>query len=219
MSETKHVAVIHASPLVRDGVAAQLSRRPGVDLLGTFPDGRRAAEAGLDGDVILLYDHNTSQRDGPEVMDTIRSALPGAKVLIFGVADSDQAIIDCVRAGTAGCVLYDASADDLLTAIGAVARGTPPVSPRVVTTLFNYVASLEGGAYTPPPSALTPREEQILQLVAEGMSNKEIAQTLYLQPQTVKNYVHQVLQKLNLGNRLELIRHLKLRRSGPTPPA
>jgi DNA-binding NarL/FixJ family response regulator len=211
-NETRNVGVVHASPLMRDGMVGQLIRQPGVNVVGTFPDGRSAADAGLPDDVILLYDHGTSQRDGAAVMDDLRARLPRAKVLIFGVSDTDQAILDCVRAGTAGCVLYDASADDLLKAIGAVAHGTPPVSPRVVTTLFSYVASLEHGDFTPPPTALTPREEQILQLVAEGMSNKEIAQTLYLQPQTVKNYVHQVLQKLNLNNRLKLIRHLKSRR-------
>jgi DNA-binding NarL/FixJ family response regulator len=211
-NETRNVGVVHASPLVRDGIVGQLKRRPGVNLVGTFPDGRSAADAGLPADIILLYDYGTSQRDGAAVMDDLRARLPGAKVLIFGVSDTDQAILDCVRAGTAGCVLYDASADDLLKAIGSVALGTPPVSPRIVTTLFSYVASLEHGDFTPPPTALTPREEQILQLVAEGMTNKEIGQTLYLQPQTVKNYVHQVLQKLNLNNRLELIRHLKSRR-------
>jgi DNA-binding NarL/FixJ family response regulator len=212
MNEVRPVAVVHASPLVRDGIVGQLNRQQGVQLVGAFPDGRSAVDAGLPDGVVVLYDHSTSQRDGAAMMDDLRARLPGAKVLIFGVTDTDQAILDCVRAGTAGCVLYDASTDDLLKAIGSVAQGTPPVSPRVVTTLFSYVASLDHGEYTPPPSALTPREEQILQLVAEGMSNKEIAETLYLQPQTVKNYVHQVLQKLNLSNRLELIRHLKTRR-------
>lgn len=212
MSEIRNVGVVHASPLVRDALVGQLNEHSAVKLVGTFADGRSAADAGLPGDVILLYDHRTLQRDGATVMDDLRARLPEAKVLIFGVTDSDQAILDCVRAGTDGCVLFDATAEELFKAIGAVAAGTPPASPRVVTTLFSYVASLDHGDFTPPPSVLTPREEQILQLVVEGLSNKEIAETLYLQPQTVKNYVHQVLQKLNVRNRLELIRHLKSRR-------
>ena len=212
MSEVRNVGVVHESPLVRDGIVGQLNEHAAVNLVGTFPDGRSVADAELPGDVILLYDHRTSQRDGAAVMDELRARLPNAKVLIFGVTDSDQAILDCVRAGTDGCVLYDATAEELFKAIGAVAAGTPQASPRVVTTLFSYVASLDRSGFTPPPSSLTPREEQILQLVVEGMSNKEIAETLYLQPQTVKNYVHQVLQKLNVHNRLELIRQLKSRR-------
>jgi DNA-binding NarL/FixJ family response regulator len=75
-----------------------------------------------------------------------------------------------------------------------------------VTTLFSYVARLKNGQSAGQRSALTAREEQVLELILKGLSNKEIAQALYLQPQTVKNYVHQVLQKLNLRNRLELIR-------------
>ena len=211
-NEMRNVGVVHASSLVRDGIVGQLRSHPNVHVVGTFADGGTAANAGLPGDVILLYDHSTSHHDGAAVMDDLRSRLPDAKILMFGVSDTDEAILDCVRAGTAGCVLYDASADDLLKAIGSVAMGTPPVSPRIVTTLFSYVASLDHGDFAPPPTALTPREEQILQLVAEGMTNKEIGQALYLQPQTVKNYVHQVLQKLNLSNRLELIRHLRSRR-------
>ncbi len=69
----------------------------------------------------------------------------------------------------------------------------------------SYVAQLQAGDDRPPPSPLTPREEQILQLIAEGLTNREIAQQLYLQPQTVKNYVHLILQKLNLRSRLEII--------------
>lgn len=210
--DTRNVGIIHASPLVRDGVAGQLGQQPGIRVVGTFPDGRAALGAGLTSDVILLYDQGTSQRDGPEVLDEMRQRFADAKVLVFGVADSDQAIIDCVRAGTSGCVMLDASADDMVKAIGSVAKGTPPASPRVVTTLFSYVASLESGEYTPPPASLTPREEQILQMIAEGLTNKDIAESLNLQPQTVKNYVHQVLQKLNLHTRLELIKYLRSRR-------
>jgi DNA-binding NarL/FixJ family response regulator len=96
--------------------------------------------------------------------------------------------------------------EDLLSAIRSVAAGVPPLSPRVVTTLFSYVARLQAGEEHPAVGTLTPREEQILQLMLEGLTNKEMAQRLYLRPQTVKNYVHLVLQKLDLHNRLDVIR-------------
>jgi two-component system response regulator DesR len=79
----------------------------------------------------------------------------------------------------------------------------------VITSLFSYVASLQAGEDRLPPTPLTKREEQILQLIAEGLSNKEIAQKLYLQPQTVKNYVHLILQKLDLRSRLDVIKFLR----------
>lgn len=131
---------------------------------------------------------------------------------MFNVVDDDQAIIECVHVGAAGCILQDASLEDLLTAIRSVARGTPYSSARVITSLFAYVASLQAaGGEGPRPSPLTKREEQIFEMLAAGLSNKEISQQLSLRPQTVKNYVHLILQKLDLRSRLEAI---KLLRSG-----
>jgi DNA-binding NarL/FixJ family response regulator len=203
----KHaVAVLHASPVIRDGMVDLLGQQPDIHVVGVFPGAQAALDGGLRGDVILLYDQATSRQDGAALLADLRQRLPQAKILIFGVADDDQAIIECVRSGASGCMLLDAAVEDLVAAIRSVADGTPPVSPRVVTTLFSYVATLRAGGEHTPPSTLTAREEQILRLVTQGLSNQEIAKTLYLQPQTVKNYVHQVLQRLNLRSRFELIR-------------
>ncbi len=209
MGEAIAVGVIHASGLIREGIEDLLNRQPDVRVLGTFDSARDVQEHPIKDDHILLYDLGTVHQDGPAQMAELRTRLPHAKVLVFGVADDDQAIIECVRAGASGCILQNASLEDLLEALRSLADGTPPISPRVVTTLFSYVAQLQAGDDRPPPSPLTPREEQILQLIAEGLTNKEIAQKLYLQPQTVKNYVHLVLQKLNLRSRLEVIRSLR----------
>ncbi|MDR7554748.1 MAG: response regulator transcription factor [Armatimonadota bacterium] len=200
------VGIIHASPLIRDAVAGLLGQRPGVRVVATFGSGREALTAPIAEEHVLLYDLATHKADGRAVLAALRQRVPGGKILIWGVADDDQAIVECVRAGAAGCVLQGTSADDLVAAVHSLADGIPPVSPRVVTTLFSYVARLQAGEPVPPVEALTPREEQILQLLVEGLSNQEIAQRLYLQPQTVKNYVHLVLQKLNLHSRLEVIR-------------
>ncbi len=203
------VGIIHVSGLIREGIKEILGREPDVRVFGTFESAREALGRAMHGQHVLLYDLSTSHRDGPALMAELRQKVPQAKVLVFGVADDDEAILECVRAGASGCLLQNASREDLLSAIQSVARGTPPISPRVVTTLFSYLASLQAGEDRPPAAPLTPREEQILQLIAEGLSNKDIAQKLYLQPQTVKNYVHLVLQKLNLRSRLDLIRSLR----------
>jgi DNA-binding NarL/FixJ family response regulator len=205
-TEQHDVAIIHASPLIRDGMAELLSRQPDIRVAGAFASAQAAATARVRGSVIVLYDQATSRQDGTETFQLLREQVPGVRILLFGVADDDQAIIECVRSGASGCMLLDAAVDDLVAAVRSLAAGAPPASPRVLTTLFRYVARLKNGQETGPLSALTSREEQILDLILKGMSNKEIAQALYLQPQTVKNYVHQVLQKLNLRNRLELIR-------------
>ena len=108
--------------------------------------------------------------------------------------------------------LRDASVQDLIAAVRAVRDGKPPLSLRVITSLFAYVASLRDDPEAPAPEALTPREREILALLAEGLSNKEIAERLVLQPQTVKNYGHAVMQKLGLHSRLELIKSYRSRR-------
>ena len=208
MAEPIAVALIHASPLIRQGMVDLLNRQPDVRLVGASNDAQAVLKQPPQGNCILLYDLETSHRDGPALMEQLRR-LPEVKILVFGVADDDQAIIECVRAGASGCILQTASLEDLLAAIRSLSQGTPPASPRVVTTLFSYVARLQAGDNSPPPTPLTRREEQILQLMAEGLDNKEIARRLYLQPQTVKNYVHLVLQKLNLRSRLEVIRSLR----------
>ncbi len=203
------VGIIHVSSLIREGIEDVLSRQPGVRVVRTFDTAREVLTEPIREDHILLYDLVTNMRDGPALMAELRQKVLQAKILIFGVADDDQAIIECVRAGASGCILQNASLEDLLAAIKSLARGTPQMSPRVFTTLFSYVAKLQAGEDRAPASPLTPREEQILQSMAEGLSNKEIAQKLYLQPQTVKNYVHLVLQKLNLRSRLDVIRSLR----------
>ncbi len=203
------VGIIHVSSLIRDGITDLLGRQPGVRVLGAYDNAGEVLKKPIEEDHILLYDLVTNHQDGMALMTELRQKVPQGKILIFGVADDDRAIIECVQAGASGCILQNASLEDLLAAVRSLAHGTPPMSPRVITTLFSYVARLQAGEDRPPASPLTAREEQILQFMAEGLSNKEIAQKLYLQPQTVKNYVHLVLQKLNLRSRLDVIRSLR----------
>lgn len=211
MPEPISVAIVHGSRLMREGVRDVLDRQSGIRAAATFGDARAVLAQPVTQPHVLLYDLATARQDGADLVMQFPARLPQARILMFNVLDDDQAIVECVRVGASGCVLQDASIEDLVTAIRAVASGVPHTSARVITSLFSYVASLQSGEDRPKPIPLTKREEQILELLAEGMTNKEIAQKLYLQPQTVKNYVHLILQKLDLRNRLDVI---KLLRSG-----
>jgi DNA-binding NarL/FixJ family response regulator len=205
------LGVVHASRVIRDSTVAMLHEQPGMRVVRAYGNVTDVLAEPIAETHILLYDLATARQDGPSQLVSLHAQLPQARILMFNVMDDDQAIIECVRVGASGCVLQDATMDDLIAAIRSVAGGTPHSSPRVITSLFSYVAGLQAGEDRVPLSTLTPREEQILQLLAGGMSNKEIAQELHLQPQTVKNYVHLVLQKLDLRSRLDVI---KLFRSG-----
>jgi DNA-binding NarL/FixJ family response regulator len=160
-------------------------------------------------DSILICDLQSAKAEGAAKLMELHERFPATKILMFEVTDDDQAIIECIRAGASGCVLQDASLDEVMAAIRSLADGTPPASPRVITSLFSYVASLQRDEQPAVAPTLTPREEEILELLAEGFSNREIAARLFLQPQTVKNYVHLVLQKLNMRSRLDIIRKLR----------
>jgi DNA-binding NarL/FixJ family response regulator len=212
LAEATPVGIVHASRLIREETKDLLTRQPGIRVVGMFRSAREVLQQPPTGVHVLLFDLSTARQDGPPLMMELHRRVPHARILMFNVVDDDQAIIECVHVGASGCILQDASLEDLLTAIRSVARGTPYSSARVITSLFAYVASLQAaGGDGPRPSPLTKREEQIFEMLAGGLSNKEIAQQLSLRPQTVKNYVHLILQKLDLRSRLEAI---KLLRSG-----
>jgi len=197
--ETTTVAIVHGGPPVRDGLAVLLGRRPDLRIVGAHAT--LAAAAG-DAAAVVLCDLAAARAD---------SALAGGlgRLLVFNVADEDRSIIDCVQVGAYGCVLQDAGLDELVASIHAVAAGVTPCSTRVVDSLFRYVAGLRDERHPVLAPSLTGREEEVLRLVALGMSNREIAERLGLRTQTVKNHVRRDYEKLDVHSRLELIGSLR----------
>ncbi len=202
------LGIVHGSALVRQGLA-ELLRHPDVCVDGLYAGAPDVLGRPPQGPSILLYDIGTAHHDGPAQITRLHDELRQVRILMINVPDDDQAIIECVRVGAAGCILQDASLDDLLAAIRSLVAGTPLTSARVITSLFTYVAGKQGRPDSAPPVRLTEREEQILALMADSLSNREIAQRLFLQPQTVKNYVHVIFQKLDVHDRLQFLRLIK----------
>jgi len=200
--ETTTVAIVHVSPPVRDGLAELLGRRLGLRIVGRHAT---LAAAAADGAAVVLCDLAAARAEG---------ALAGGmgRLLVFNVADEDRSIIDCVQVGAFGCVLQDAGLEEMVASIRAVAAGVTPCSTRVVDSLFRYVAGRRDERHPVLAPSLTGREEEVLRLVALGMSNREIAARLGLRTQTVKNHVRRVYEKLDVHSRLELIGSLRARR-------
>jgi two-component system, NarL family, response regulator DevR len=198
---TVAVAIVHSSPPIRGGLAGLLAGRSDLRVVGVYPS-LAAMREGAGGADVVLCDLAAAQAGVPDSEGPVR-------LLVFNVPDEDRTIIDCVQVGASGCVLQDADLDEVVASIEAVAAGVAPCSARVVTSLFRYVASRRDEDHPVVAPSLTGREEQVLRLVAEGLSNRQIAEQLGLRPQTVKNHVRRVFEKLDVHSRLELIGSLR----------
>jgi DNA-binding NarL/FixJ family response regulator len=141
--------------------------------------------------------------DSFDFAKTVGIYLPTAKIVAFGVSEVDDRVLACAEAGIAGYVSPDGSKDDLVAAVESALRGELNCSPRVASLLFRRLAALSLLAGPSQSTPLTRREHQIVGLVSEGMSNKEIARTLRIEDSTVKNHVHSILKKLEVHRRGE----------------
>jgi DNA-binding NarL/FixJ family response regulator len=162
-------------------------------------------------DVVLLDMAN------PNALAGIRSArarLPSAKIVALGVARHDGDLIACAEAGIAGYIFRDASLDELMATVESAARGELRCSPDVAATLLRRIARLSGDSSTSFESRLTRREREIVSLVDQGLTNKEIAARLYIEIATVKNHIHNILEKLGVRTRAEAAATLRRARRG-----
>jgi two-component system nitrate/nitrite response regulator NarL len=204
--------------LYREGLQWSLSRRECFDVLGA---------AGLSGatvvrivelgpDVVIL---DIGAPESFDVAKALRAGLPTAKIVAFAVSEVDHVVLACAEAGIDGYVAPEGSEDDLISAVEFALRGELYCSPRISGLLFRRVGALsaqQGGL--PESDTLTRRERQILGLVGEGMSNKEIGRALRIGDSTVKNHVHNILEKLQVRRRGEAAARLHTAQHGLAPP-
>jgi DNA-binding NarL/FixJ family response regulator len=192
--------------LFREGLATVLGGAAGVRVVGTAADRAGAlAEARAHPCTAVLIDIGM-----PDAVPTIRqltAELRHLRVIALGVTETETAVIACAEAGVAALVTADESLDDLLATVAATVRGDAPCSPRLAGILLRRVAALAGERHAPERTAvhLTERERQILGLMAEGLSNKQIGQRLWIELPTVKNHVHRILEKLAVSRRAEAV--------------
>lgn len=185
--------------IVREGIAALLEDDDGVTIVGEAADGEQAVAlfAQLLPDVVLM-DLQMPGVDGAEATSRIRQQFPAARILVLTTYATDEFIFKALRAGAQGYLLKDASADELLAAIKAIAAGQTQLASRVAARL---VIGTQGGG----PEPLTPREVEVLTLLGRGQSNGEIAAALTIAPRTVKVHVQNILGKLGASNRTEAV--------------
>jgi two-component system, NarL family, response regulator LiaR len=196
------VLVVDDHAVVRRGLRMFLADDPQIELVGEAGDGEEAVRlAGeLKPDVVLM-DLLLPRVDGIQATETIRRELPDTQVIALTSVLEDASVIGAVKAGAIGYLLKNTEADDLLSAIHAAAGGQVRLSAEASARLMREIRAPEG------PEMLTPRETDVLRLVAEGKANKEIAGALGITEQTAKSHVHSILGKLGMLSRTQAAVH------------
>ena len=193
--------------MVRSGLRMILELR-GLVVVGEAADGAEAAllAAELEPDVVLM-DVRMPGTDGIEGLRRIVAAGLPCRVVVLTTFDLDQHVYDALRAGASGFLLKDASAEQLVGAVERAAAGEVPMAPQVTARLVDRFLEREPDAGTPPPgvAALSPREREVLSLVARGLTNPEIAERLVVSLATVKTHVRSILAKLDARDRVQAV--------------
>jgi DNA-binding NarL/FixJ family response regulator len=202
-SDAVRVFILADVRLYREGLARALDQQHGLSVVGTASvcDEALAQLATIPTDIVLL---DVAMTNAVATARSLLASTPSLKVVAFAVGDRDDDVLAVAEAGLAGYVPRDASLEDLALAILSAARGEVHCSPRTAATLFRRLATLAVGHSTGSYTPLTARELEIARLVGRGLSNKEIAAQLSIEVATVKNHVHNVLEKLKLRRRAEV---------------
>lgn len=204
MSEVITLLIVDDHPVVRDGLVA---------ILGTQPDFRISGEAASGSEALTLFEEHQPDvvlldlempgMDGVELIRRLRVQHPDVRIVVFTAFDSDERILSAVQAGAKGYLLKGVPRSELFNAIRVVHKGGSLLQPVVASRLLSQIAAPRESDM--PVEPLTPRESEVLTLLAQGKQNKEIALELHISERTVKFHISSILAKLGAGNRTEAV--------------
>ena len=213
MSGAVSVLLADDQRLVRESLATMLGLLDGIELVATASDGEEAsALAAQHRPQVVLMDPRMPRVDGIEATRRLRERQPEARVIALTTYADDESVLAALRAGARGYLTKDASAEDIRAAIFSVAAGEAALDPAVQHHVVAAVAgsATDGGresSDTDLPDGLTPREAEVLALIAEGLTNAEIAERLVVSPTTVKSHINHLFGKAGLRDRAQAVRY------------
>ena len=194
------VLVVDDHAVFAEALARAIAAEDDLEVVGVASDGDAAVRALKDRPDVVLLDHNLPGGDGVSVARKIAQACPQASVVMLTAVATDRVVLAAVEAGCAGYITKDRPLDDVLAAVRAAAAGESSMSPAVLARLLPRLRPDLGGI-----PALTPREQEVLDQVATGRANKEIAEALGVSVNTVRNHVQNLLNKVGVHSKVELV--------------
>ena len=207
-TEPIRILLVDDKALFRTAIAELIDAQDGLEVVGEAENGLEAVEKAraLKPDVVVM-DIEMPVMDGVQATRLIREQVPNVRVLILTVSESDDHLLEAIRFGAQGYLLKNLRPAELYSMVRAAMRNESPLSPGIAKRLLGQIR--DGTTHPIVPTAapetptLTRRELEVLQLVADGISNKEIATSLFITEGTVKNHIHNALEKLQLENRTQ----------------
>ena len=208
MTPTISLVLIDDNRLLREGLARLIREQHDFTIIAATADAedalRKIRERKPD---VVLLDFGLESFDSLAITTTVRRDSPSTRVIVLGLLPVEEDIVSFVRAGASGFIMKDATFEDFVQTIRSVVAGSVVLPPQLAGSLFNQIATRAGRGGTPrelEAVRLTQRERQVIDLIAEGLANKDIAIRLGIAVHTVKSHVHNVLEKLALHSRLEV---------------
>jgi DNA-binding NarL/FixJ family response regulator len=200
------VALIEDNRLVREGIASLLNDATDLEVVAAGSSGDMALLRHVTPQVVLL-DLGLRNGDSLRVAAKVKQEFPEARIIVMDLLPADEDVMEFVDAGVSGFMMKDATVEDLVKTIRTVAEGAHVLPPRTAGTLFSRIAKdavAKGRPEALRSVRMTPREREVIDLIAEGLSNKEIAGRLRIAPYTVRSHVRNVMEKLMLHTRLQV---------------
>jgi DNA-binding NarL/FixJ family response regulator len=203
------VMIIEDNRLLRQGITSMINERPDMKVVGSFGDTEKSLSKieELNPDVVLI-DLGLRSRNSLHAVKLIRHKSAEVKIIVMDLMPVEDDIIDFVKAGASGFILKDAKVPEFLKTIQSVASGKKVLPPNMTDTLFNQIIERAISTFKSPTLRhlikMTKRERQVVELIADGLSNKEIGKALHLSPFTIKSHVHNILEKMALRSRVQI---------------
>ena len=206
------IVIIEDNRLLREGIAVMINEQADLKVVGSFGEIENSFSKILNlKPCIILLDLGLRGQNSLAVVKSIKTKAPGIKIIMMDLLPVHSDILDFVKAGVSGFILKEAAVQEFLKTIRTVAEGEKVLPPHMAGSLFSQIVERVVNG-TPKKSLMqavrmTKRERQVIELIADGLTNKEIGQRLHLSPYTVKSHVHNILEKMALHTRVQLARY------------